>query len=301
MAGFFKNMQWRAEVLAYDIVRAFMALFSFDSVSRFGGWLFRKIGPKTSKHKIAQFGLRTAFPDASEAQIAAMLDAQWDNTGRTFAEFPLLGRIRVFDEKSRVNVIGLDKLKAAFAQGKGVVLISGHFANWEIMAATFSQADLPVRVTYRPTNNPYFDKRIRQQRAKYGIDLMVPKSGPRGAKELIEALRSGDGVALLNDQKFNEGIAVPFFGVPAMTAPGPTRLSMKTGAPLVPMVVRRKNGAQFEVEIYDPIDIPKTGDRNADIEAGVVNVTQWVEGEIRKAPANWFWVHRRWDKALYRK
>lgn len=293
-------MQWRFEVLAYDIVRGLMAMFSFDAVSRFGGWLFRKIGPRTSKHKIAQFGLRTAFPGASEAQIAAMLDAQWDNTGRTFAEFPLLGRIRVFDEKSRVTVIGMDKLKAAFAQGKGVVLISGHFANWEIMAATFSQADLPVRVTYRPTNNPYFDKRIRQQRAKYGIDLMVPKSGPRGAKELIEALRSGDGVALLNDQKFNEGISVPFFGLPAMTAPGPTRLSMKTGAPLVPMIVRRKNGAQFEVEIYDPIEVPQTGDRSADIEAGVLKVTQWVEDEIRKAPADWFWVHRRWDKARYK-
>ena len=299
MAKFMKHLSWRGEVFAYDCVRTLMRLFPFDTISNFGGWLFRKIGPKTSKHKIAEFGLRTAFPEADDAQIAKLLDEQWDNTGRTFAEFPLLGRIRVFDKKSRVSVIGLDKLKAAFAQGKGVVLISGHFANWEIMAATFSQADLPVRVTYRPTNNPYFDKRIRQQRAKYGIELMVAKSGPRGAKELIAALRSGDGVALLNDQKFNEGISVPFFGLQAMTAPGPTRLAIKTGAPLVPMIVRRKNGAQFEVEIYDPIALEQTGDKTADVRRGVIAVTQWVESEIQKAPADWFWVHRRWDKSHY--
>lgn len=301
MSKFIQHAKWRGEVLAYDIVRAIMMLFSFNAVSGFGGWLAKKIGPKTSKHHIVLTGLRTAFPDKSEAQINALALTQWDNTGRTAAEFPMLGRVRVFDNNSRVKVIGLEKLEALRDNNIGAVLISGHFANWEIMAAVFSQAGLPVRVTYRPTNNPYFDRRIRSQRQKYGIDLMVAKSGAKGAKELFTALRSGDSVALLNDQKFNEGIAVPFFGVPAMTAPGPTRMALKTGAPLVPMFVRRVERTKFEVEIYDPIKIENTGDRSADIERGVVAVTKWVEERILEAPAGWFWVHRRWDKSHYKK
>jgi len=301
MSKILQHAKWRGEVLAYDIVRALMMLFSFNAVSNFGGWLFKKVGPKTSKQNIVMTGLRTAFPEKSEAELEALALAQWDNTGRTFAEFPMLGRVRVFDKNSRVKVIGLQKLEALRDEKKGAVLISGHFANWEIMAAVFSQAGLPVRVTYRPTNNPYFDRRIRSQRQKYGIDLMVAKSGAKGAKELLAALKSGDSVALLNDQKFNEGIAVPFFGVAAMTAPGPTRMALRTGAPLVPMFVRRVDKTKFEVEIYDPIAIDNTGDRAGDIERGVVAITRWVEDRIIEDPAGWFWVHRRWDKSHYKK
>ena len=278
-----------------------MRLVSFDAVSGFGGWLFRKIGPRTSKHYIVMTGLRTAFAHKSESELAIIAKDQWDNTGRTFAEFPLLGRVRVFDDNSRVTVIGLERLEALRDSGQGAVLISGHFANWEIMAAVFSQAGLPVRVTYRPTNNPYFDARIRSQRQKYGIDLMVAKSGPRGAKELISALRSGDSVALLNDQKFNEGLAIPFFGVDAMTAPGPTRLALRTGAPIVPMFVRRVKKSHFEVQIYDPIAVTDTGNRAQDIKAGVTAITRWVEARILENPAGWFWVHRRWDKSHYKR
>jgi len=300
MSKFFKHAKWRGEVLAYDIVRAIMAFFTFNAVSGFGGWLFRIIGPKTSKQHIVMTGLRTAFPNASEDELLKISGDQWENTGRTFAEFPMLGRVRVFDKHSRVKVIGLDILESLRDSRIGAVLISGHFANWEIMAAVFSQAGLPVRVTYRPTNNPYFDKRIRSQRQKYGIDLMVAKSGARGAKELISALRGGDSVALLNDQKFNEGLSVPFFGTPAMTAPGPTRLALQTDSPIVPMFVRRVNKNQFEVEIYDPIELANSGDRAGDIKAGVLTITKWVEDRIIEDPAGWFWVHRRWDKSHYK-
>ncbi|PHR94467.1 MAG: lipid A biosynthesis acyltransferase [Robiginitomaculum sp.] len=299
--GFFKHLLWRLEVLAYDSVRICMAPFSLDSISAFSGRLFEWIGPKTSKHHIAETGMRVAFPDASDAQINTWLSESWNRIGRTFGEFPLLGRIKVFDGSGRVEVIGLERLEKLKKDGKAAILVSGHFANWELMAAVFSQTNLPVHVTYRPTNNPYFDKRIRQQRAAYGIKLMVAKSGAKGAKELIHALRSGQSVALLNDQKFNEGIEVPFFGVGAMTAPGPTRLAIKTGAPLIPMSIVRTEGANFRVTIHEPIKLQKTDDRTADIRDGVLKITSFVEEHIRENPTDWFWVHRRWPKEMYRK
>ncbi|MBL4853470.1 MAG: lysophospholipid acyltransferase family protein [Robiginitomaculum sp.] len=301
MARVFQHIVWRLEVLAYDIVRVLMVPFSLEQVSKFAGKLVGFIGPKTSKHHIAHTNMKLAFPDASEVQIDKWLKESWNRMGRTFGEFPLLGRIKVFEENSNVEVAGLEILEKLKREKKGAVLISGHFANWELMAAVFSQAKLPVRVTYRPTNNPYFDKRIRAQRAAYGIELMVAKSGPKGAKELIQALRAGDSVALLNDQKFNAGLEIPFFGIPAMTAPGPTRLAMQTGAPLIPMSITRTNGANFRVTIHEEIPLANTGNRTADIKATVIKITEFIEDQIRAHPADWFWVHRRWPKELYKK
>ncbi len=301
MANFSKHLKWRLEVLAYDIVRLLLLPFSFDAVSAFFGKAVGWIGPRTSKHHIAKTGMRIAFPDESDEQIEKWLAESWNRLGRTFGEFPLLGRVRVFDKNSRVEVVGLEHLEILKRENKGGVLVSGHFANWEIMAAVFSQAELPIRVTYRPTNNPYFDKRIRQQRAAYGIKLMVAKSGAKGAKELITALRNGQSIALLNDQKFDEGIEIPFFGVGAMTAPGPTRLALQTGAPLIPMSIIRTQGAHFKVTIHAPLALQKTESRSADIKNGVVKITTFIENHIRGNPTDWFWVHRRWPKEIYQR
>ena len=301
MAGFFKHLGWRLEVLAYDFLRLLMAPFSLSQVSGFAGRVVGFIGPKTSKHHIAKTNMKLAFPDADDAQIETWLRESWNQMGRTFGEFPLLGRIKVFDKNSNVEVVGLEILEKLKAEQKAAVLISGHFANWELMAAVFSQAKLPVRVTYRPTNNPYFDKRIRAQRAAYGIELMVAKSGPKGAKELIHALRSGESVALLNDQKFNEGIEIPFFGHGAMTAPGPTRLAMQTSTSIIPMSIKRLGGTKFRVTVHDEIKKVSTGNRTEDIRATVIKITKFIEDQIRENPTDWFWVHRRWPKELYRK
>ncbi len=300
MPGFFKHLTWRLEVFAYDVVRLFMVPFSLECVSSFAGRLFEWIGPKTSKHHIAKTNMKVAFPNASEEQINTWLTQSWNQMGRTMGEFPLLDRIKVFDANSNVKVVGLEILEKLKRQNKGAVLVSGHFANWEIMAAVFSQASLPVRVTYRPTNNPYFDRRIRTQRAAYGIKLMVAKSGPKGAKELIRALREGQSVALLNDQKFNEGIEIPFFGLGAMTAPGPTRLAMQTGAPLIPMSIVRTSGANFRVTIHEEIKLTTAGTRTENIHATVLKITQFIENQIIENPTNWFWVHRRWPKPQYK-
>ena len=116
---------------------------------------------------------------------------------------------------------------------------------------------------------------------------------------MFEALNNGESIALLNDQKFNTGLNVPFFGEEAMTAQGATRLALKTGRPLLPMVVTR-NGANFTVTFYSPIELNNTGNREADVLGGVTQVTQFIEARIREKPAQWFWVHRRWPKSHYK-
>ena len=293
--SFGHKLGWRLEALAYDVVGLILKLFPFNGISAFGGWLLRLIGPLTSKHHIAKTGLQIAFPDKSEAEIAQILKEQWDNTGRTFAEFPITHRIKAFED-GRVTIKGLEILKA----NAPAIIVTGHFANWEIMATVLTQSGLPVRITYRKINNTYIDARVRKQRERYGTKFLVQKSGHKGGRELLEALKNGESVALLNDQKFNTGVSVPFFGQDAMTAQGATRLALKTGCPLLPMAVKR-NGANFTVTFYDPIKLEDTGNREADVLNGVTQVTQFIETRIRKKPAQWFWVHRRWPKALYKK
>ena len=290
-----KKIGWRLEALAYDIVGLILQLFPFGAISAFGGWLLRLIGPLTSKHKIAKTGLKIAFPEKSEADVTQILKDQWDNTGRTFAEFPMTHRVKAF-EGSRVTIKGLDIFKA----NAPAIIVTGHFANWEIMATVLTQSGLPVRITYRKINNPYIDARVRKQRERYGTKFLVQKSTHKGGRELLEALKNGESIALLNDQKFNTGLSVPFFGKEAMTAQGATRLALKTGRPLLPMAVTR-DGANFTVTFYEPIKLEKTGDRDTDVLNGVKQVSSFIEDRIKETPAQWFWVHRRWPKALYKK
>lgn len=291
-----KRISWRLEAFAYDIVSGFMRLFPVTWVSRFGGWLLRKIGPLTSKHKVAETGMRIAFPEKSDAEIKSLLNDHWDNLGRTFAEFPLTDRIKVFEADSRVTV----KNYEIFEANAPAILVGGHFANWEVIGTTLTQCSLPVWITYRRINNPHIDARVIKQREAYGTKFLVQKSTHRGGRELFQALKNGESIAIMNDQKFDTGLAIPFFGETAMTAQGATRLALKTGRPLLPMSVTRQ-GSDFTVTYYDPIKLTKSGDRDKDVEAGVLKVTRFIEDRIRETPAQWFWVHRRWPKHIYKK
>lgn len=289
-------MKDRLEALAYDIVAFILRLFPFAWISGLGASVVKFIGPLTSKHRIAETGLRTAFPEKSDTEIKQLLKDQWDNTGRTLGEFPMTHRLKPFEKNSRIEIVGME----IFERYAPAVIVTGHFANWEVMATVLTQSELPVRITYRKVNNPHIDARVRKQREAYGTKFLVQKSTHRGGRELLTALKNGESVALLNDQKFNTGLSIPFFGEPAMTAQGAVRLALKTGRPLLPMAVVREK-ATFVVTFYEPIDLIKSGDRDADVLDGVTKVSEFIEDRVRENPAQWFWVHRRWPKELYRK
>ncbi len=290
-----RRLSWRLEALAYDCLSLILKLFPFAAISGFGGMLLRLIGPLTSKHAIARKGLTMAFPNKSEDEIKTLLRGQWENTGRTFAEFPIMHRVKAFADDDRVEVRGLE----IFEVNKPAIFISGHFANWEVMATVLTQSGHPVRVTYRQINNPHIDKRVREQRERYGTKFLVQKAGVKSGRELFETLRNGESIAILNDQKFNGGLSVPFFGHEAMTAQGAVRLALKTNRPIVPMGVVR-DGAKFIVTYYPPLELTKSGQREADLFAGVSQINRFMEDRVKEHPAQWFWVHRRWPKVHYR-
>jgi KDO2-lipid IV(A) lauroyltransferase len=291
-----QDLLWRAEALGFDLFIGVVRLLGVDAASAFGGWIGRTFGPLSGAHKVARRNLMLAFPEKDEAWRAAMLKAQWDGLGRTFAEFPLMDRI--LPSTGRVEVVGQERLFRIAAEQIPVVFVSGHLSNWEVMPAAIVDSGVTCEMTYRAANNPYVDERIKESRFRYGVRLFAPKGGD-GARELLEAMKRGVSVALMNDQKFNGGVESPFFGHPARTAPGPTRLAIRFGTVLQPMSVQRVRGARFRAVVHDPIVLPDTGDRSADIEAGVKLVNAFMEDRIRERPEEWFWVHRRWPNEVY--
>jgi len=291
-----QDLLWRAEALGFDLFIGVVRLLGVDAASAFGGWLGRTVGPLSGAHKVATRNLKLAFPDKDEAWRAAMLQAQWDGLGRTFAEFPLMDRI--LPSTGRVEVVNQERLFQIAADKVPVVFVSGHLSNWEVMPAAIVDSGVVCEMTYRAANNPYVDERIKASRFRYGVRLFAPKGGD-GARELLEGMKQGKSVALMNDQKFNTGVEGLFFGHPVRTAPGPSRLAIRFGTVLQPMSVQRVKGARFRAVVHDPIQLPNTGDRTADIEAGVKLVNAFMEERIRERPEEWFWVHRRWPNEVY--
>lgn len=290
-----ERISWRIEALGYDLIVMFLRALPVDWASAFGGWLFRTLGPLTPVNRTASDNLRLAFPDLDEDAHVRLLNAQWDNVGRTFAEFPLMDRIR--PATGRVEVVNGERLSEIRDRGEPVVFISGHFANWEVMPATIVESGVTCLMTYRAMNNPLIDKRVKEGRAAYGVELFAPKG--EATRDLMSALSNGQSVALMNDQKFNAGLALPFFGHEAHTAPGPSRLALKYGVVLQTMTVERTRGARYRVVVHEPIRLEQTGDRARDIEVAVRRVNAWVEERVRERPQEWFWVHKRWPKETY--
>jgi KDO2-lipid IV(A) lauroyltransferase len=291
-----QDLIWRLEALAFDLIGGALALLPIDAASALGGAVLRLIGPLTRAHKTARRNLMIAFPDMAEPERRRILAAQWENVGRLAAEFQMLGRLT--PQSGRIEVEGAERLEAIRKSGEAVVFISGHFSNWEVMAIVIVRSGVRCQVTYRAANNPYIDRRIIRNRARYGVELFAPK-GEAGSREVLEALRRGESVALMNDQKFNGGVAEPFFGVTAHTAPGPTRLALRSSGVLQPMSVHRTRGARFRVVAHEPIVLERSGDRTEDIREGVRRINAFIEAQVRARPEEWFWVHNRWPAEAY--
>lgn len=295
--SFWQDVGWRCEALAYDAIVALMRALPVDTASDLGSWFFRTFGPLTSTQKTVTKNLKLAFPDMDEASRRTLIARQWENTGRTTAEFPIMDRI-VFDP-ARVEIENFARLEEIASSGRPVIFISGHLSNWEVMNAAILSAKVPYLITYRAANNPYVDARIKAGRAAYGVSMFAPK-GSDGAKELLIALQKGESVGLMNDQKFNRGVPTPFFGHLAETAPGPTRLAQRFGTVLQPLTIRRLRKARFKVTVHAPITVDDTGHKAQDIETTVCKITAFIEQAVRDNPEEWFWVHKRWPNEVYR-
>ena len=265
-----------------------------DRASAAGGRLARLIGPRLPVSNVARRNLGHAFPEKSADQIEAVVLGMWDNLGRVAAEYAHLGEIDVTDPNGRVEVVGIENVELLRDDGISGIFFSAHLGNWEIASLGAIQNGVPLTQIYRAANKPHMETLLRSLRAPVG-GINFPK-GAAGAKQLIKALRRGEHLGMMIDQKLNEGIAVPFFGRHAMTAPALAQLALKFACPVVPARVERLDGAHFRLTVYPPLELPRSGDRQADITAIMARINALIEDWIRARPEQWLWLHRRWPE-----
>jgi KDO2-lipid IV(A) lauroyltransferase len=272
---------------------AFMGLFRImgvDAASAMGGFIGRTIFARTRVTARARENLTRAYPEKSKADIDAILRGMWDNLGRTVAEYAHLDKFDLYGADPRIVTENVEVAEAI--RGKAVLMLSGHFANWEIMGIAASRFGLDGAIVYRPPNNPYVDRFIARARAKKGYAEQISKH--HGAKRIFSLLRTGRAILLLADQKTNEGLAAPFFGRDAMTTPVPALLALKLGVPVVFASNKRVGGARFRVTMHPPLEFTPTGDIRADTKAMTAAINLRLEEIVRADPSQWLWIHRRW-------
>jgi KDO2-lipid IV(A) lauroyltransferase len=191
---------------------------------------------------------------------------------------------------SRVEVRGVDNLVAAAALGRGVLALTAHLGNWELLAAAAATlTPMHVSIVYRPLDDPVLDPIVDRFRSRVGVELI----GKRNAVgEMRDALRRGRLLGVLLDQNASrrEGVFAPFFGVPASTSRGFALIALRAGAPVVPSFIRRAPGGRHIAEFGPMIPPPPT----PDVEAYTRAFNAAIEAAVRRAPGQWFWVHRRW-------
>lgn len=275
---------------------ALFRVLPLDTASAFGGWLGRHLGPRFSVHRRAAGNLARAMPDLGPAEQARVLDGMWDNLGRVLAEYAHLGEMRQSrpGRRDRIELVGSEHVDAVRASGKPVIFFSAHFGNWELPSLMAVTQGLPLVHVYRAANNPLTEALLQRLRKPVG-GRHIPK-GAEAAREMIRALKRKEPLALLVDQKLNNGIAVPFFGRDAMTAPAIAEFALRFGCLVVPVHTERLGGAYFRVTVEAPMTFTPTGDNTADVYNALLTINRIIEGWIRDRPDHWFWVHRRWPK-----
>ncbi len=285
------------EALPVFLLLGIARLLPVDRASGFGGWLARKLGPRFGglRHR-AERGLAIAFPDMAVAEKDAAMTAMWDNFGRLLFEYPHLQRI-TDPKEGRIEVVGEQILRDIYADGQPAIIIGGHLGNFEIVPRLLAWHGHRLNIFARGPNNAILDHALKRWR---GAARMFDR-GYASGMQAVHALREGQYVAQLIDQRYDGGVAVPFFGEPAMTNPAMARTALHLKVPIIVCRIQRLKGARFRITVDEPLYWQETGERDADVLALTAAMTKRIEDFVRDDPGQWFWLHRRWPKALYKK
>jgi len=236
--------------------------------------------------------LRWVYGDS--AGTRRMARRVYRELGRSAADLARLERADGGGLGRLVTVRGFGRLEEALRTGRGVVGITAHLGNWELMAAYLGSRGVPLTALAASLFHPGLDERLRRLRARYGVRSLY-RSEPGCLRESYRLLARGEMLGVLMDLRCGEGsFRTDFLGRPAPTVLGPVRLARRTGSILLPMACWRVEGNSYRIEIDRPlsIDPERRGEEAAREDAR--RCTAALERFIRAAPDQWVWMHDRW-------
>ena len=249
------------------------------------------------KHtQVATSNLESAFGASwSRSDRRRMARACWRHYGRITADAAAFPRLRASDIGRRVRYEGLESVKAAYAEGRGVLVISGHFGHWELTAYMQGFLGLPMMLITKPMENPRLETMLAALRLGSGNQVVAKANAMR---EVVKALARGVGVAVMIDQDARgSGIFVPFFGRPSSTITTVGMMHLRTKAAVVATFSYPEVDGGWRI-VYERLVFPNlSGDRDRDVRRITEETTALLEAKIRERPELWMWMHRRWKTA----
>lgn len=269
---------WAARRLPYD-----------RRVPAFGAFARKSIGMVSAYRERMLLNLDYVWPEMPESRREDIARSAADNFGRTLIEHFSLGELKQRLSRSPLTGNGLSALEDAHSCGQPVILLSGHFGNYEAAWLGIQRLGLSVSGLYRPFSNPYVNRTyVAAMESAAGVPFFPQDR--RGISGLLQHLRNGGAATFLSDLYAGNGIEMEFLGRPAMTGQTAAEFALRTEALLVPFYgVRTSDGLDFRIEIETPIP-------RSDPETMMMCFNHSLERRIIEHPGQWFWMHRRWKR-----
>jgi len=264
-----------------------LALLFGEGMGWMAGVLFRVRWRTVEEH------LRRAFPRQDVKWRRSVARASFRHLGRESVATFRLGRMDADEIRGRTEVVGFEAVEEAIEDGKGLIIVSGHFGNWEMGGASVAIRGVPFDAVVQRQRNPLFDVDLNANRNRLGMEVIERGEAP---KRVLRALRGGRAVGIIGDQNVRRGgVFVDFFGRPASTARGTALFALRTGCPIFMAMAKSLPGFPRRYRVtFEPIVFTPQGEMEEDVLRLTEAHTQHLERQVKETPEQYFWQHRRW-------
>ena len=289
----------KAAYKSIEILFRLIGLIPRQWAFRLGNFLGQLVFLADRKHREIVLGnLSRAFGhEKSPYEIRMLAKQVFMNSFQIIFEIGWSLRLDKEQLMKHFTIEGRSIIKNACEQGRGVLVLTAHFGNWELLSVVGAMLAHPLSVVYRPLDFKPLDRFFIYLRTRFGSKVIPNK---RSLLALLRSLERGEMVVLLMDQNVDwyEGVFVDFLGHNACTNSGLALLALKTRAPVIPVfMVREKEG--FIAKCLPEIPLQQTGDQTRDMEDNTQQYNNVIESFLRRYPDQWFWLHQRWKTKPY--
>jgi len=290
----FRRLRQRLELLLLRAAGRYARSVSFERASDTGagaGSLLARVLAR--RRRIAVENIERAIGPLRPGEADALARNAFRQLGRSFFEFLALPAHDPASILARVEFLGWEPIEALAGEGKGAVMVTAHYGNWELFGAAFGmRTGGRLKYLLPAQSNAGSDRYLNEVRRKLGVEPLTIGYGMRSG---LRALRAGFFLGMLPDQDARKaGIHVPFFGRLASTHTGPARLAVRTGSPIGVGWIERTGRGRFRARLHAVLRPRSGAPEESEVERLTREMTAVIEAAIRERPDHWYWIHRRW-------
>jgi KDO2-lipid IV(A) lauroyltransferase len=285
--NFIARISLRILTITIQSLPLFLALKAGELLGIIGYYFVPK------RKRTAFDNLKHAFPEKSDKEIKHIIKSMAKNLGRNMMEFLRLPKMTDSDMNRYIEFEGLENLDKALSQNKGAFILTAHFGNWDLVAASMAFKGYQTNLVTKYLKSELLNSLWLDFRKRVNVNIFYREGS---LKNIIKHLRENEIIGFVLDQntKREEGVFVNFFGRPACTIPSLATLSQRLEAPVIPCFSIRKKGGYHKVILEPAIPFTKKDTMEESIVYNTQVYTNVIERYIRQYPDHWIWLHRRW-------